>query len=115
MFWENIILAATFKQVLIDHISNTLDHIKMLPPYLEMGFDRSQFVKHGEMIPKNLTDIENVFASDINASLLIIEPNKHLFDEMITQLQTPIDQWFGVDKEHSGFWLGNNFYDFWNF
>lgn len=76
------------------------------------GFDRSQFAKHGKVIPKNLTDIENIFASDINASLLIIEPNRTTFDNMIKQLQTPLDQWFGEHKEHKGFWLGNNFYDF---
>ena len=61
-------------------------------------------VKHGEVIPKNLTDIENIYASDINASLLIVEPNQATFDEMISELQTPLDQWFGTegDKKHFG-------------
>ena len=57
---------------------------------------------------------ENIYASDINASLLIVEPNQATFDEMISELQTPLDQWFGTegDKKHRGFWLGNDFYNF---
>jgi hypothetical protein len=72
--------------------------------------DRNQFCKHGKLIPKLLTDIENSYASDINASLLVISPNTKLFDRMISELKTPLNQWFG--KYHKGFWLGNQFYDF---
>ena len=99
----------------IDTPAGCLEHRRLQINELGVGswgFDRSQFAKHGKKIPKNLTDIENMFASDINASLLIIEPNKQTFDEMIQQLQTPVDEWLGLNKEHKGFWLGNNFYDF---
>ena len=37
--------------------------------------DRALFIKHGDPIPKMFTDIDNCYAADINASLLIIEPN----------------------------------------
>ncbi|MCJ7637751.1 MAG: hypothetical protein MUO21_09710, partial [Nitrososphaeraceae archaeon] len=76
------------------------------------SFDRGQIVKHGELIPKNLTDIENIYASDINASLLIVEPNINEFNAMITELQTPLSEWFDEKKKHTGFWLGNDFYNF---
>ncbi len=76
------------------------------------SFDRGQVVQHGKLIPKNLTDIENIYASDINASLLIVEPNNDTFNSMIKELQTPLSQWFDEGKEHSGFWLGNDFYNF---
>ena len=76
------------------------------------GYDRAQFAKHGQLIPKYLTDIENIYASDINASLLIVEPNANEFDSMIAELQTPLELWFGEHKVHKGFWLGNNYYDF---
>lgn len=76
------------------------------------SFDRGQIVKHGEIIPKNLTDIENIYASDINASLLIIEPDNNTFKSMIDELQSPLEDWFSETKYHKGFWLGNDFYDF---
>lgn len=99
----------------IDAPAGCLEHRRLQINELGIGswgFDRGQFAKHGKPIPKNLTDIENVFASDVNASLLIIEPNKNSFDEMIQQLQTPVNDWLGEYKEHKGFWLGNRFYDF---
>lgn len=38
------ILKAIFSDALLEHIGNSLDHIKMLPVYLEMGFDREKFL-----------------------------------------------------------------------
>lgn len=75
--------------------------------------DRSHFARHGEKIPKNLTDIENVYAADINASLWVIEPDILLFNDMIAELQSDMTLWFGGStNEHKGFWLGNRFYNF---
>ena len=76
------------------------------------SFDRGQMVQHGQLIQKSLTDIENIYASDINASLLVVEPNNDTFQSMIKQLTTPLDEWFAEGKEHTGFWLGNDFYNF---
>jgi len=76
------------------------------------SFDRNQFCKHGDKIPKNLTDIYNIYASDINASLLVITPDNNIYNDMIRELQTPLEYWFGDDKKHKGLWLGNNFYNF---
>ncbi len=38
------ILKAIFSDALLEHIGNSLDHVKMLPLYLEMGFDREKFL-----------------------------------------------------------------------
>jgi len=96
----------------IDTPAGCLEHRRSQVPEFGIsswGTDRVQFAKHGHSIPKSLTDIENVYASDVNASLLIIEPNKKEFDNMIKELQLPLNEW---NKIHKGFWLGNMFYDF---
>ena len=38
-FRENAVLSDTFNKPMIEHIGNTLDHIKMLQKYLDLGFD----------------------------------------------------------------------------
>jgi len=38
------LLSSIISAELIEHIGNCLDHIKMLPIYLEMGFDRKKFI-----------------------------------------------------------------------
>src|SRR5690349_18144860 len=38
-FRENKLLSSVFSDPLLQHIGNTLDHIKMLEIYLAMGFD----------------------------------------------------------------------------
>ena len=50
-FKENNLLSLVFTNLLIEHISNTLDHIKILPLYLDLGFERSQFI-HDYTTPK---------------------------------------------------------------
>ena len=75
------------------------------------GYDRGQFIKYGQKIPQYLTDLINSVASDINASLYVIQPDNIIFTEMINELQQPIDQIFN-NLNHTGFWLGNKFYNF---
>ena len=38
------ILKAIFNEPRLDHIGDSLDHIKRLPLYLELGFDREKFL-----------------------------------------------------------------------
>lgn len=38
------ILRSIFSDALLEHAGNCLDHVKMLPLYLKMGFDREQFL-----------------------------------------------------------------------
>ncbi len=41
---QSKILSSIFSEKLIEHIGNCLEHIKMLPLFLEMGFDRTKFI-----------------------------------------------------------------------
>ncbi len=41
---QSKILSENLSPQLIEHIGNSLDHIKMLPIYLELGFDRKKFI-----------------------------------------------------------------------
>ncbi|KFF05833.1 hypothetical protein [Flavobacterium reichenbachii] len=41
---QSKILSENISVELIEHIGNCLDHIKMLPIYLELGFDRNKFI-----------------------------------------------------------------------
>jgi hypothetical protein len=43
-FQENGLLSSIFSAPSLEHISNILDHAKMLPMYLNMGFDRNKFI-----------------------------------------------------------------------
>lgn len=99
----------------LDTPAGWLEHRRLLNPIFGAKswiYDREQFCKHGLLIPKILTDIENEYASDINASLLVIEPDIRVFHSMISELQSPLDTWFGKDKIHKGFWLGDKFHDY---
>ena len=73
------------------------------------ALDRGNFMIHGQKILKMFTDIENIYAADINASLLIIKPDENIFNEIINELQNNI---FNNNNKYKGFWLGNNYYNF---
>lgn len=99
----------------LDVPAGWLEHRRPLKSHLGVSSwinDRQPFCKHGKSIPRMFTDIENDYGSDINASLFVISPNNTLFDSMIGELKTPVKLWFGNDKYHKGFWLGNRFFDY---
>jgi len=73
-------------------------------PFLESHvWDRCDFVKHGELIPKIITDIDKPVGADINAGLLVISPDKNEYEQMIDELTSPIKEWMGKGKYHTGF------------
>ncbi|NAY91406.1 hypothetical protein GTQ34_05690 [Muricauda sp. JGD-17] len=45
---ENPILDAFFSDNLIEHFGNCIEHIKMLPIYLDLGFDKKKFIEDYE-------------------------------------------------------------------
>lgn len=59
-------------------------------------------IKHGEKIPQEFTDTYKIPGSEINGGLLVLKPNKKIFDYLIKQLQTPKNEWFGDDKKYKG-------------
>ena len=74
-------------------------------PYLESyNWDRCDYLEHGKPIPKEITDVDKKTGADVNAGLLLVEPNQKEYDEMIHELTLPTEQWMGPDKYHKGFW-----------
>lgn len=74
-------------------------------PYLEsFNWDRCDFVKHGETIPKELTDIDKKTGADINAGLLLVKPDKKEYNSMIKEITSPAKEWIGPNKRHKGFY-----------
>ena len=74
-------------------------------PYLEsFNWDRCDFVKHGETIPKELTDIDKKTGADINAGLLLVKPDKKEYNSMIKEITSPVKEWIGPNKRHKGFY-----------
>lgn len=74
-------------------------------PYLEsFNWDRCDFLKHGEDIPKELTDIDKKTGADVNAGLLLVKPNKKEYDAMIKEITSPAKKWIGPNKLHKGFY-----------
>ena len=78
------------------------------PPYLESyQWDRCDYLEHGKLIPKEITDVDKPTGADVNAGLLLIKPNKKEYDEMIKELSSPIEEWMGPNKKHKGFYHFN--------
>jgi hypothetical protein len=74
-------------------------------PYLEaFNWDRCDFLKHGDPIPKFITDIDKKSGADVNAGLFVISPNKKEYNQMIKELTSPVSKWMGKNKIHKGFW-----------
>ncbi len=59
-------------------------------------------INHNEIIPKEQTEIYKEPGSSINAGLLVIKPNKNLFNKLIKKLKQPKNNWFGPDHKHKG-------------
>ena len=98
----------------LDTPAGCLEHRRIQKPEFGIdswGYDRGQFIKHGNKIPSYLTNLIDSIASDVNASLYVIEPDYNMFQEIINELKQPIDKFFN-DNPHKGFWLGNKFYNF---
>lgn len=81
-----------------------VEYRKKWPYQKSFHWDRCDYLKHGETIPKIFTDIGTKGSSDVNAGLLVISPNKKEYDSMIKQLTSPVSKWMGPGKEHIGFY-----------
>ena len=92
---------------LLDCPAGFVEYRKKIP-YLEaFNWDRCDFLKHGEKIPKEITDVDKKSGADVNAGLLLVEPNKKEYDSMIEELTSPLESWMGKDKKHKGFYTFN--------
>lgn len=59
-------------------------------------------ILHNELIPEFQTEIYKEPGSTINAGLLVIKPDKALFDEFINILSRTKKSWFGPTHKHKG-------------
>jgi len=71
------ILSSILSEELIEHIGNSMDHIKMLPLYLEMGFDRKLFI-HDYNLYKVTNDeiqqFERFYRNEKEINLSLVDP-----------------------------------------
>jgi hypothetical protein len=74
--------------------------------------DRGNMIRHGEKVPHEMTNLENNFSSDINASLYVVEPDHSTFERMIELLKIPAEKWIGYDQIYKGCWMGDQFYPY---
>jgi hypothetical protein len=73
-------------------------------------------IEHNEIIPKILTDIYKSPGTNINAGLMVIEPNKKIYDYFIEQLVINKKEWFGYNFLHKGcIDIDNKFIDYYVF
>ena len=77
-------------------------------PYLESyQWDRCDYLEHGKLIPKEITDVDKPTGADVNAGLLLVKPDKKEYDSMIKELSSPLETWMGPNKKHKGFYSFN--------
>ena len=80
-----------------------LEYRKKFPYKDSYAWDRCDFLKHGEKIPKIFTDVDQPGGADVNAGLMVVTPNKKEYDSMIRQITSPLETWMGEDKIHKGY------------
>ena len=81
-----------------------VENRKKFPWKESFHWDRCDFVKHGEKIPPEITDVDAPSGADVNAGLMVVSPNKWEYNEMIQELTSPLKTWMGPKKKHKGFW-----------
>ena len=89
---------------MLDAPAGWVEYRKKWPYQKSFHWDRCDYLEHGKPIPKIFTDTGTKGASDVNAGLMIIEPNQKEYDSMINELTGPIDSWMGPGKKHIGFY-----------
>lgn len=57
---SSISLSIIYTEPLLEHVGNCLDHIKMLPIYLALGFDRSKFIHDYEKNKCTEQEVEQI-------------------------------------------------------
>ena len=89
---------------MLDTPAGWVEYRKKFPFQKSLHWDRCDYLEHGKPIPKIFTDTGTKGASDVNAGLMVISPNKDEYESMINQLTSPTKDWLGPGKEHIGFY-----------
>lgn len=59
-FNESSVLSSIFSEQLIQHVANTIEHVKMYPIYLEMGYDKKLFISDFDKPKLTSADIVSI-------------------------------------------------------
>ena len=89
---------------MLDTPAGWVEYRKKFPYKESYAWDRCDFLKHGEKIPKIFTDVDTPGGADVNAGLMVVSPDKKEYDSMIKEITSPLDTWMGPDKYHKGFY-----------
>ena len=81
-----------------------IEYRKKMPFSSGFHWDRCDYLKHGEKIPKIFTDIDTPGGSEVNAGLMVVSPSKKEYDSMIKELTSPLEKWMGKTKFHKGYY-----------
>ena len=88
---------------MLDTPAGWVEYRKKFPYKDSYAWDRCDFLKHGEKIPKIFTDVDQPGGADVNAGLMVVSPSKKEYDSMIKEITSPLETWMGPDKYHKGF------------
>jgi len=96
--------AAWLEQILEDKIitNNNLLNNSLINSNYTRYCDIWNNIKHGDKIPNKYTQIYKIPGRSINAGLMLIKPDKNIFDNMIKMLQIPISKWKDIKFEFKG-------------
>ena len=89
---------------MLDTPAGWVEYRKKFPYKDSYAWDRCDFLKHGEPIPKIFTDVDTPGGADVNAGLMVITPNKKEYNSMIRQITSPLQSWMGPEKYHKGYY-----------
>ena len=89
---------------MLDTPAGWVEYRKKFPYKDSYAWDRCDFLKHGEPIPKIFTDVDTPGGADVNAGLMVITPNKKEYNSMIRQITAPLQSWMGPEKYHKGYY-----------
>ena len=89
---------------MLDTPAGWVEYRKKFPYKDSYAWDRCDFLKHGQKIPKIFTDVDTPGGADVNAGLLVVKPSKTEYNSMIRQITSPLQSWMGPEKYHRGFY-----------
>ena len=89
---------------MLDAPAGWVEYRKKWPFQKAFHWDRCDFLKHGEKIPKIFTDTGDPGASDVNAGLMLVEPDAKEYASLLAELTSPVSKWMGPGKTHKGFY-----------
>ena len=89
---------------MLDTPAGWVEYRKKWPFQKAFHWDRCDYLEHGGKIPKIFTDTGDPGASDVNAGLMLVKPDKKEYASLLAELTSPVSKWMGPGKLHKGFY-----------